>query len=322
MANAKVSRSTAAAQVAAARRASKPTVDPTVRAAIKGYCPAGIDDTQWQQVRSVVIEAVLGMEPPSVGYAQKLLRQAALLATWAVTQGVAATRQAMFNADVVEAWTAHQLRNGVDERSVATYRSRLRHIVGAHRTAVGVKRRKLAAPYSAEDDLALRRAVVGQRTPGIRTSACLLYGLARGAGLSSSDLSELRIGDIHRSGDTVRIEARGRTLWVLDSVVDVLQIGLELTNRTASEYAVGSKSSAKREVSRAAHRLKLPRGIPALSVSRCRSTWIVDHLNAGTPVPVIAEALGVGSTRFVDDLLEFCETTPAADRQRLLRGIT
>ena len=36
-----------------------------------------------------------------------------------------------------------------------------------------------------------------------------------------------------------------------------------------------------------------PAGGPALSLRRLRVTWLVHHLNAGTPIPVLAEAAGV-----------------------------
>ena len=321
VANAKVSRSNAAAKVAAARRVSKPSVAPAVQSSIESYSPAGIPAAKWQQVRPVVIEAVLRAEPPSLEFARKLLRPAALAAAWAVDQGIATDLDSIFTHAVIDEWTARLLANGVTDGTVATYRSRMRSILGARRPAVTVKRRRLAAPYSPDEDRALRRAVTGQRSTGYRSGACLLYGLSRGAGLSSSDLSGLRIGHITPHGDTFRIDVADRTLWILDTIADVVKVGMALTKRSGDDFAVGSASTAKREVSRAAHRLKLPGGVPALSVSRCRSTWIVDHLNAGTPIPVIAAALGVSSTRFIDDLLEFCQPPADIDRERLLRGI-
>jgi hypothetical protein len=54
-------------------------------------------------------------------------------------------------------------------------------------------------------------------------------------------------------------------------------------------------------------------------VSRLRSTWLVSHLAANTPLPLIMTAAGLKTVRPLEDLLGFTPRYTDAAAARLLR---
>ncbi len=172
----------------AANRAPEPvTLAVGVAERIASYVPSSIAPDAWATIRPLVIEVVTAATPATPDRAQHLMLPAAKLALWAIDQGVTLERSSVFVESVVEEWARAQLAAGTSPRSIATHRSHLRALLAPTPTAgPKVGRSNGPNPYSGDEDLALRRAVTGQRTPVYRATGCLLYGLARGAGLNAA----------------------------------------------------------------------------------------------------------------------------------------
>lgn len=320
---------------AAARRAAKEAtpgqrgapaeLPPEVEERIVGYRPKKIDPGVWDTVRLVVVEIVVRSEPSSPAHAQHRMLPVARLAAWAHGQGVALEPAVLLSERVVEEWARRSIANGEKPATIATFRSILRRITAAITTptpsvTATIGRSTGPNPYNAEEDLALRRAVTGQRTPVYRATGCVLYGLARGAGLNAAGIRALRRSGVVDHGDAgIEVRVEGRSLWVLDSHLDVVRLGLSTSPST--DYLAGGRDGQRRNIAEYISRFTVPDGTPHLNIGRCRSTWILDHLRRGTPTKVLADALGTRSLNQIGVLLSHVDSPDPDTTAQALRGV-
>jgi len=297
-----------------------------VSARIDGYAPKFLDNTEWNKIRRVVIDAVTRSVPASPDAAQHRMLPAAKFVAWAHAEGVALEpAELLWTQQMIEEWARRSIADGEKPTSVATFRSILRRIASAVTPAASsvtasIGRSTRPNPYSGAEDLALRRAVTGQRTPVYRATGCLLYGLARGAGLNTAGIRALRRDDVidHRN-DGIEVRVDGRCVWVLGSHTDVVRLGLSTSPST--DYLVGGRDGQRRNIAEYVSRFTVPDGTPHLNVGRCRSTWIVDHLRRGTPTKVLVDALGTKSLSQIEALLPLVGAPDADTTARALRGV-
>ncbi len=305
----------------AASRAAEPAVlADDVAERIASYTPSSIDPDAWGNIRPLVIETVTAAAPTTPDRAQHLMLPAAKLALWAIDHGVTPERSKVFTPALVEEWARDQLASGTPPHSIATHRSHLRALLpSTPPPGPTVGRGTGPNPYDTDEDLALRRAVMGQRTPVYRSTGCLLYGLARGAGLNAAAIRQARRDDIidHCDGG-IEVLVGGRSLWVLDSHLDVLRLGLE-TN-TSTGYLLSGRNGQRRNIAEYVSRFTVPTGTPHLNIGRCRSTWILDHLRRGTPIKVLADALGTKSFGQIGALLDHVDSPDPDATAQALRG--
>lgn len=315
-----------AAREATRAQLSAPAVVPSdIAARIDGYQPKNIDVAVWATIRPVVVEIVSGSAPTSPASAQHRMLPVAKLAAWAHTQGVPLDPARLLSGQVVEEWARRSIAAGEPTSSIATYRSILRTVATtwgvptSSQHEVTISRSAGAAPYSAAEDLALRRAVGGQRTPVYRATGCLLYGLSRGGGLSSTALRSLRGTDVvdHGAGG-VEVRAESRQVWILEGFCDVVRLGLEVDR--GDGWLLAGRDGRRRNIGGYIDRFTVPANTPRLSLARCRATWILDHLNRGTPITVIRETLGSAGLDAIERVVAY--KTPVDDdaRRRYLRG--
>jgi len=178
-----------------------------------------------------------------------------------------------------------------------------------------------SAPYSAEELVSLRSWASGQSTSGRRANAAVLLALGAGAGLSASEIGELRVADIQVDdlGALVNVTgSRARSVPVLR------EWEAALIERVAS-------MDPGRYAFRENHTTFYPnlvsnfvdRGHPTrvrLTTQRLRATWIVHHLDAGTPVVALMEGAGVESLEALTRYTRFALSTPMALRRSTMRG--
>jgi hypothetical protein len=208
----------------------------------------------------------------------------------------------VFRVDDIEQFIQHGCTH-LTGRTRATYRSALVR-VGEHaagwqvvRPAQGlpIEAADPQAPYSPEEFAAVLAAVSGRRTAFQRHNGLVLIALGRGAGLAAGDITALVGTDIEeRSDGTVVVHVAGpsrRQVPVLTSwAAEVARLG-----RLAGRHPMfrADRTEIKRnDIARFCDRL-VWRDAPRLSVNRLRATWIVEHLEAGTPLHVLAAAAGV-----------------------------
>lgn len=324
-------KTSAAAARRAAREATREPRDATpqlpveVAERIVGYRPKKIDPAVWDAIRPAVIEIVVRSEPASPGHAIHRILPVAKLAAWAHAEGVALEPATLLSERVIEEWARRAIASGEPSSSVATYRSILRTVAAVAAPArakptATISRSRGVEPHTADEDLALRRAVTGQRTPVYRATGSLLYGLSRGAGLISADLRKLRGGDVIDSAEGISVNLGDRTVWVLDEFCDIVRIGLSVDR--GDGWLLAGRDGKCRNIGQYIDRFTVPAGTPRLNLSRCRATWVLDHVNRGTPITVIRDTLGVSGLAAVERVLPFAADIADDTRARLLRGMS
>jgi len=163
-----------------------------------------------------------------------------------------------------------------------------------------------SSPYSAEQLLSLRSWASGQSTAGRRANAAVLLALGAGAGLSASEIGDLRVADIQVDELGVLVNVTGNRAR---SVPVLREWEGALADRRAS---LDPKKYAFRENRKHFYPNLISnfidRGHPTrvrLTTQRMRATWIVHHLGVGAPISVLMEAAGVQSLEAFTRYLRF-----------------
>ena len=275
-----------------------------------------IDTAVWLAVRHFVTIAVadaVGKTP----YKEATLNVATTrLTAWAwQAAGLPLERSIIFNRDTI----ARFIAVGCDDWKPAARGNLRSQLLRMSEVLLGrtVSLRRLGAlppsdpsrPYSAKELVSLRNWAHSQSTSFRRTNAAVLLALGAGAGLSASEIGELRVEQISVGDDGVSIAVAGdrkrevpvRRTWEA-ALVDRVRAS------PADSYAF-----------RENHTANYPNLISSFVVrsgtmqvrptsQRLRATWIVHHLSAGVPVVTLMRAAGVESLEAFTRYLAFVDT--------------
>ena len=245
-------------------------------------------------------DALLGaavMAPREVPRARSVL---GLLARFASGQGVPASPAWLLDYDVVEAFCVRGCA-GRASSTCGTYRSVLYQLAGQVHGPPGQRATPFAGakappPYSPDERAALTAAARAQRDPAKRSSALAMVVFGVGAGLRPGELAALRGGDVTRGGGrvVVRVTAGGgRAVPVAPAYAGR---AAELARRAGDGFAFRPGPADrwyKNFVNGFGRCLAWDPDAPALSMSRARSSFICDHLAAGTPLRTLLAVTGI-----------------------------
>jgi len=210
----------------------------------------------------------------------------------------------------------------------ATYRSALRTIgecvvgveVACPDRTVELAKPAPLAPYSEPEFAALLGAIGGRPTEFQRHNAMVLVAFGRGAGLTASDIANLTGTDVHstRDGATV-VEVTGdrrRRVPMLERW-ETLAAQMAADAGDGPVFNPARPRATRNDIARFCDRLGW-RDAPRLAVTRLRAGWIVEHLAAGTPLHVLADAAGVTAPNLAR-YAEFLTSLSPVDATTLLR---
>jgi len=270
-------------------------------------------------------DALLGgavMAPREVPRARSVL---ALLAGFASGQGVPASPAGLLDYDVVEAFCVRGCA-GRASSTRGTYRSVLYQFAGQVHGPPGQRATPFAGakappPYSGAERAALAAAARAQRDAAKRSSALAMVVFGVGAGLRPGELAALRGGDVTRRGGraVVRVAAGGgRAVPVAPAYAGR---AAELARRAGDGFVFrpGPADRAyKNFVNVFARGLAWDPDAPALSVSRARSSFVCDHLAAGTPLRALLAITGIAEA---ESLARYARHVPGVTASKAaLRG--
>jgi len=221
------------------------------------------------------------------------------LARFADARGVPAGREFLLDYDVIEAFCVTGLA-GRAPATRGTYRSALYRLAEAVHGPAGQRATPFAgagapAPYSPAERAELAAVAAAQRDPAARASALALVVFGIGAGLRPGELVALRGGDVSRRGRQVLVQVSGPPARVVPVASRYAGRAWELARRAGSGHVFRpgpADRSYKNFVTNFARGLTAGPAAPALSMRRARSSFICDHLAAGTPVGVLLEVTG------------------------------
>jgi integrase len=222
------------------------------------------------------------------------------LSRFADIRGVPAGREFLLDYDVIEAFCVAGLA-GRACSTRGTYRSALYRLAEATGGPAGQRATPFAgarapAPYSPAERAELAAAAAAQRDPAKCASAMALVVFGIGAGLRPGELVALRGGDVFRPGRQVLVQVRGPGARVVPVASRYAGRAGELARRAGSGHVFRpgpADRSYKNFVTNFARGLAADPAAPALSMRRARSSFICDHLAAGTPPGELLAITGI-----------------------------
>ncbi|TFD14631.1 hypothetical protein E3T42_11500 [Cryobacterium sp. TMT4-10] len=220
-------------------------------------------------------------------------------------------RDVIFAVRTIERFIAVGLTQYGSKASRSTLRSRLLRISEALLDAAAPPvLRPLggsdpSAPYTAREVVTLKSWATAQTTAERRSNAEALLALGLGAGLAGREIVNLTIGDIRADDDGVLITVRGERARVVPVLREWERALVERVGACQDEawafreqHAGGNRNLITDFVSRAEGKIQL-------QARRMHATWIVQHLEAGTPLVPLIIAAGLQSPEALDRFLRF-----------------
>jgi len=277
----------------------------------------------WQATGQIVTEAAQ-LSTSSPGNAAKYLSHLSDFAAWAHEQGVPLTLRALLDLDVIERYIAVGMP-GAKDSTRATRRAILRRIARhcaspPQDLPLPIVYRRVRPPYSPVEVQGLLALASAQPTPNRRRTLRAILHLGLGCGIASRDLAWVRGQDVVLLPDgavsvTVSGGTRPRAVVALHAHETAL---LELARFTSSGLLIGGTIRGRRNVTRGPlDRVVGGQDLPRLETARLRSTWLLAHLQAQTPLPALMLAAGLTTVRPLEDLLHHCPVDADAARVAL-----
>ena len=264
----------------------------------------------WQAISAYVYDVVDRAEPLVVYSARELYPAVTRLTHFARTEYAPLTDDAVFDPYMVNRFIIHHLA-GYNRASRNTIRARLRRVseallcdgaVGKFR-ALG--KADAVRPYTEAEQAALEGWSRAQTSAERRTSAAALLSLGFGAGLTGAEIIRLRLENVATTDTTcvVRIIGEGaRDVPVLHEWSAGLRSRYVHLNGQGWAFRAEQRGSNVNLITDFVSRTAPPMEI---QTRRMRATWLVGHLEAGTPLKTLLRVAGLQSAEALDRILPF-----------------
>ena len=246
------------------------------------------------------------------------------LSRFAQARGIPAGREFWLDYDVIEAFCVSGLP-GRASSTRGTYRSALYQLAMPVHGAPGQRATPFAGakpppPYSPAERAELAAIAAAQRDPARRASALAVVVFGIGAGLRPGELAALRGSDVSRRGRRVTVRVGGPAARVVPvtSAYAGRAAGLAASAGDGHLFRPGPADRGyKNFVTNFARTLTADAAAPRLSLGRCRSSFICNHLAAGTPLRELLAITGIGQA---ESLARYARHVDGAPPKAALRA--
>jgi integrase len=246
------------------------------------------------------------------------------LSRFAMARGIPAGPEFLLDYDVIEAFCVA----GLDGRACSTrgtYRSALYRLAAPVHGQPGQRATPFAGakappPYSPAERAELAALAAAQRDAARRASALALAVFGIGAGLRPGELVALRGSDVSRRGRRVTVRVGGPAARVVPVTAGYAgrAAGLARGAGHAHLFRPGPADRGyKNFVTKFARALAADPAAPRLTLGRCRSSFICDHLAAGTP---LGELLAITGICRAESLARYARHAGGAPAKAALRA--
>ena len=300
-----------------------PPLAPDVKKALEEWRPTNWTDAEVQTLEPllpVLRSWVEKVNPRDAHRAVRYLRAAAGMAVWAFQALATTDPTVVLHPNNVENWSmtvnAHKPVGWRENK-----RGSLRALGRANNPAAWppptrkVGKQEIAIPYTPREE-AVFRLVAKLRGRHDRSRRLWIVAAALGAGLLGTEIATARTGDLKTiAGGRLTVRVRGRN----PRLVPIRQAYTDLARAAADTTPTDRfiPSEGRNAVHWVTGRLDPGNG-QGLSLRRARSTWLVAHLVAGTPVAVLRKIAGPLSANTLDGLLSHAVT--AIDDETAVMG--
>ncbi len=298
----------------------------SINAYLGDYTPRFIPTELWSGPLAAFVRwHVIGLDV-NFFTARRIIRELAQIGAFCLRNGIPLEIDYVLDPDTVERFI-DEGTEGIGSTSKATLRSDLR-MLGPMLTVnapwqpkpEALSRKTLAQPYTQRQTKLICQTTTQKgvvRTIATRSMICLGFG----AGLDGRWLPRITGKDVRRSGSFIVVtvpEPHPREVVVRAEFEDEL---IRLAHNAGDRVMLApSGNGAKNTASKLAQAAEFDQGRIRLNASRMRSTWLVAHLSAGTPMRELIEAAGVKGFGSFDDLLPFVPALPKMKSREWLRG--
>lgn len=291
---------------------------PEVINRVEGYQPNKVDAAVWARIRPTVVRLVKRGKPTTPKGATSLCSSVCGYVVWADRKGIALDDANLLDEKVCDWFLAD--RQFKTEATKDTYASGLARVRKGGTTRAPAKsgRHDKSAPYEPDEQQALLAlpAIQPAEIRMVRLESTLRLGLGAGAAPVDQRFVEPdhvyeRYGLVHAhlgvgpSGHerTVPVLAsHGQRL--LELADQARQLGLPyLANGNADPHNENSLSGLVKKINGSDR-------APHLRPLRLRTTWLVTHLQARTPLDVLLKAAGEGTVARLAELLVYVDDLP------------
>lgn len=222
------------------------------------------------------------------------------LMSFASAQGIAPVPDQLLDHDVIEAFCVMGCA-GRSSSTRGTYRSvldtlaaSLHHVTSPRGTPFAGAR--APSPYAPAERAELIAMAGAQPKMATRRSALSMLWCGMGAGLRPGELVCLRGSDIGCHGPSVVVHVAGLRPRVVPVAGRHRRAMMEIARHAGDDFVFRSGPAArhyKNFVNHFARHLIADPAAPRLSMGRCRSSFICDHLAAGTPLDELVAMCGL-----------------------------
>ncbi|MFJ4220000.1 hypothetical protein [Curtobacterium luteum] len=265
----------------------------------------------WDAIAPYVHDVVARAEPLVTYSARELYPAVTRLTHFTRGEYAPLTDNAVFDPYMVNRFVVHHLA-GYNRASRNTIRARLRRVSEAllGDAAVGkfkaLGKADAVRPYTDAEQAALEGWSRAQTSAERRTSAGALLALGFGAGLTGAEIIRLRVEEVGVGVDGLVVHVgdgdEARDVPVLRDWASGLHARVEYLQGRGwafrAEQRGGNVNLITDFVSRTAPPLEI-------QTRRMRATWLVKHLETGTPLKTLLHIAGLQSAEALDRLLPF-----------------
>lgn len=258
--------------------------------------------------------------PVTPSWVRAALSIASRVAQWCADTGQPVTREHVFGEETIHRWLHAGPGTDLSDGSVKTYRARLTAIADAllnppeHLVPrVPGVRSEYLAPLATEEEVALWAWSRGLRPETRRQRVQAILTLGFGVGARRSDMHGTRARDVTRDDHGVHVHLRPspnspfhpRTVTCLQDWEDRLWRVAQTTPPDHLLIAPWRPHLADLQSFDETVRAAPVFGAPApIAPAYLRNTWLVRHLTAGTPLPILMAAADITTVKLLTTLLD------------------
>ena len=298
-------------------------LSPEVRHQLENFQPIKVRAETWAIIGPYVRDAVARAAPSSASSAMKYCSPVASLLSWCCGAGLDLRPDVVFHPDTIDRWVTDS--SGFSASTRACYRSVVRKfaakVVGPplYPPSPVMNLSPPLAPYTAAELAVIVSWARGLPTERMRQRVGVIIALALGAGLHAGEIEAATAACVHPmfpTGFEIRVRGNRARRVPLVSRWDATLHDAVFRSRGGSLLFPNQAKVRERAINGLFSGLPTSPS-PKLSVPRLRTTWIVQHLDAGVPLNLLAEVAG---TEHFTRYMAFMASPQPSDR-RLLRAV-
>ncbi len=296
------------------------------RRTMTNFVPRSLPLSRWEPISTFVQDTVAITVPLTSYSASRMSMVVTMYVDWCFNQqGLPLNAKLLFRVEAIEHFVRHAPTN-LGEGTLRNYRSmllRVSEILLPEHNPVPLKplnARSSVPPYSSEEIARLRLWARGQNTDLKERKAMLMLALCAGAGLRAIEVAELRRQDIVRDSEGTLVNVGGtkpRSVPMLAEWEPFAQFAIRALDPRALVFVEQSRISHRNTLSRFAEHTS---GTIKPRSDRLRATWIVCHLQAGTPMKALMAAAGVEKFENLARYLKYIPELNTAEYRASLRN--